>query len=59
MAKTTTVTTFDNISTKRISFNFKNATNAISTDCNGQLDGETEMQRNCIKMRFNRSKIEI
>ncbi|HBL1413310.1 TPA: phage tail protein, partial [Enterococcus faecium] len=45
MAKTTTVTTFDNISIKRISFNFKNATNAISTDCNGQLDGETEMQR--------------
>ncbi|MCZ1388453.1 phage tail protein, partial [Enterococcus faecium] len=44
MAKTTTVvTTFDNISIKRISFNFKNATNAISTDCNGQLDGETEM----------------
>ncbi|BDP54552.1 hypothetical protein EfmJHP35_24760 [Enterococcus faecium] len=31
MAKTTTVTTFDNISIKRISFNFKNATNAIST----------------------------
>ena len=45
MAKTTTVvTTFDNVSIKRIAFNFKNAENAIATDCNGQLDGETEMQ---------------
>lgn len=40
----TTVTTFDNVSIKRISFNFKNSSNAIATDCNGQLDGETEMQ---------------
>ncbi|WP_414625491.1 phage tail protein [Enterococcus faecium] len=45
MAKTkTVVTTFDNISIKRIAFNFKNAGNAIATNCNGQLDGETEMQ---------------
>ncbi len=36
------------MSIKRIAFNFKNATNAISTDCNGQLDGETEMQE-CVK----------
>ena len=32
------------MSIKRIAFNFKNAKNAIATDCNGQLDGETEMQ---------------
>ncbi|HEM7224428.1 TPA: phage tail protein, partial [Enterococcus faecium] len=45
MAKTkTVVTTFDNISIKRIAFNFKNAGNAIATNCSGQLDGETEMQ---------------
>ncbi len=45
MAKTkTVVTTFDNVSIKRIAFNFKNAGNAIATNCNGQLDGETEMQ---------------
>ncbi|HHD7282108.1 TPA: phage tail protein, partial [Enterococcus faecium] len=37
MAKTkTVVTTFDNISIKRIAFNFKNAGNAIVTNCNGQ-----------------------
>ncbi len=41
---TTIVETFDNVSIKKISFFFKGGQSAIQTDCNGQLDGETEMQ---------------
>lgn len=44
MAQTTIVETFDNVSIKKISFKFKGEETAIATDCNGQLDGETEMQ---------------
>ena len=46
MAQTTIVETFDNVSIKKISFKFKGEETAIATDCNGQLDGETEMQTN-------------
>ena len=38
------VTTFDNVSIKKVAFNFKGAETGLSTDCNGQLSGETEMQ---------------
>lgn len=38
------VDTFDNVSIKKISFRFKGEETALTTDCNGQLDGETEMQ---------------
>lgn len=41
---TTIVTTFDNVSIKKIAFKFKGADSGLSTDCNGQLAGETEMQ---------------
>lgn len=41
---TSIVTTFDNVSIKKIAFNFKGGTSGLSTDCNGQLAGETEMQ---------------
>lgn len=41
---TTMVETFDNVSIKKISFKFKGEETANATDCNGQLDGETEMQ---------------
>ena len=44
MAQSTIVETFDNVSIKKISFKFKGEDTAVSTDCNGQLDGETEMQ---------------
>lgn len=44
MAQTTIVDTFDNVSIKKISFKFKGQETAIPTDCNGQLNGETEMQ---------------
>lgn len=40
----TIVTTFDNVSIKKIAFMFKGAESADVTDCNGQLEGETEMQ---------------
>lgn len=40
----TIVETFDNVSIKRISFMFKGTSTAIQTDCNGALNGETEMQ---------------
>lgn len=45
MARTTSIVeTFDNVSIKKISFKFKGEETAFATDCNGQLDGETEMQ---------------
>ncbi len=60
MAKTTTVvTTFDNVSINELLLIFKNAENAIATDCNGQLDGETEMQTWVKKCGGDRSKIKI
>ncbi|MDT2810065.1 phage tail protein [Enterococcus asini] len=40
----TIVTTFDNVSIKKIAFKFKGAEAGLATDCNGQLSGETEMQ---------------
>ncbi|MGX7199224.1 phage tail protein [Enterococcus nangangensis] len=40
----TTVTTFDNVSIKKVAFNFEGSEAGVSTDCNGQLSGETEMQ---------------
>ncbi|MDT2743943.1 phage tail protein [Enterococcus asini] len=41
---TSIVNTFDNVSIKKVAFNFKGAEAGLSTDCNGQLAGETEMQ---------------
>lgn len=41
---TSIVKTFDNVSIKKIAFKFKDLEAALSTDCNGQLAGETEMQ---------------
>lgn len=41
---TSIVNTFDNVSIKKVAFNFKGAEAGLATDCNGQLSGETEMQ---------------
>lgn len=38
------IQTFDNVSIKRVAFMFKGSAASINTDCNGNLDGETEMQ---------------
>lgn len=44
MPQTKIVPTFDNVSIKRVAFMFKGLAASINTDCNGNLDGETEMQ---------------
>lgn len=44
MAQTKIVPTFDSVSIKRVAFMFKGSAASINTDCNGNLDGETEMK---------------